>query len=976
MVEGIMKTKCVGVMVLSAIAGTVLAQDGAADQASEELETVVVTGTRIEVSGFTAPTPVRVLGQELIEARNPIDATELVRGVPAVTIGGSTAAGVGNASSAGQGFLNLRLGTGSSRTLTLVDGHRPGATSTGGQFDINTIPTFLIARAEFVTGGASAAYGSDAVTGVGNFVLKDRLEGLSGGVSYGRSEHGDYVTENGSFAFGTDFGNRVHFMIGADVSNNSGIDSMYDREWGRREPGLYAYGAATGSGLRAGRPASEWVYGYEIANRTPGGIITACGATPCPASLANVAFTASGTPYTLVKGVTSSGGAFMYGTDANYGNASASYFNVSVPYKRRTVLARLTFDLTDDTNLRLQAWAGGNSAQSKQNINQSAITIRNTDPAWAYFLATGVNPGSATQVTVGRTSTDLGAYYTAQEVDYLAPMASLTGKVFGDWKWDAYYQRSQTKTRGSNTGLRTADINAAFSGCSPTSLATASVVTAGSTVLTGTGTSSTPGCVPFNIFGVGNASAAAYNYLQQYQQGTLFTYTQDTAEFSMSGEALSTWAGPMAWATGAAWRRDELSLALKDDSANFALRSPNGTVSSYGFVTGNYTAYGSGRSVKEASVEANAPLAKELPLIKSLDLNTAYRYATYSDSSSFSTWKVGLVWDISDEYRVRATRSRDMRAPSLFEQYGNGGYSIQNVSNPVTGVTDTNVVVYGKTPSPNLQPEIAFTTTFGVVFQPAWVPGLRVSLDYYKIRIPGAISDLMAGQRIQGCLLYNIAQACEGLTFAPNTQRVTEIRSSSINASLLETRGEDFEISYRIPADLFGGRITTSLMVTHIEENKTTNVFGTSESTAPKWNGLMLVSYAKGPFSTTFELTANSKQWYSNTAVGPDDPQYYQTVTSSVCPGGTTAAPTQCPWYMIASNSVSQNEFGGTAKLNWSAQYDFDLRSLQLTGFVGINNVLDRDPSPFILGLGGGAGAGGGGDVVGRSYRAGIRFNF
>lgn len=968
-----MKIRVLGSIALSAaVAGAALAQENSSTASSaSELEEIVVTGTRIEVAGFTAPTPVRVIGEELIQARNPVDATELVRGVPAVTVSGSTQFGVGQANNAGQGFVNLRLGGLNPRTLILVDGHRTAATSTTGQFDINTIPTALIARTDFVTGGASAAYGSDAITGVANFVLKEKLEGFSGGVTYGRSEHGDYVTESGNFGFGADFGSRVHFMFGADISNNSGIDSMYNRDWGRREPGLFSYGTATGGGVRAGRPASEWVYGSEIANRTPGGVITACGAAPCPASLRNVAFNESGTPYTITRGVTDTAGSFMYGTDANYGDTSNGFFNLSAPYKRRVGLGRLTFDITENTKLWVQAWGTDNWAQSKQNVDQRAITIRNTDPAWAYLLATGIDPGTATQVTVGRTSTDLGARYTEQDNNYLTLTANLSGKIFSDWNWGVYYQRGSTKLRGSNTGQRTADINAAFTGCSTSSLTTPGIVSAGATVLTGTGNAASAGCVPFNIFGVGRASAAAFDYLQQYKQGFLLTYTQDVAEASMSGEALATWAGPIAWASGASWRRDTLDNALRDDSANFTLRNPRGVVQSYGFATGNYTAYAAGRNVKEVFAEANAPLASDLPGAKSLDLNTAYRYAYYSDSGSSNTWKAGVTWDINDEYRVRATRSRDMRAPTLFEQYGNSGFTVINVANPVTGATDPNVGNYGKIPNPNLRPEVSYTTTFGVVLRPNWVSGLRVALDYYKIRIPGAITDVASSRRITGCLLYNIPEYCQGLSFsATNPQQVTEIRAQSINAALLETWGEDYEISYRIPMKIFGGNITTSVMATHVRQNTTTDVFGSTEATTPRWNGMLLVNYATGPFSTTFELTANSKSKYSANSVGPDDPQYYQTVTSPVCPGGTTAAPTQCPWYMIASNSISKNEFGGTANMNWSAQYSFNIQNVQLTTFLGVNNLFDRDPSPFILDNGGT------GDVIGRAYRAGARFAF
>lgn len=925
--------------------------------ASDELEEVVVTGSRLNVSGFTTPTPVTVIGSDFMEQRAPVDLGELIKELPSLrnTWGAFTSTLSGTTLSAGQSYVDLRLGP--TRTLVLVDGRRTAPSGGTGNFDINTIPTLLVDRVEVVTGGASAAYGSDAIAGVANFILKDKLDGFIGNVTAGGAEHGGNRIGSISAAWGGDLGSRAHALFGFEGSNNSGVGPWYEREYGRKEPGLVSYGAV-GAATRNGRPAQAWVNGYELANNTPGGIITACrnagGATvTCPGTLTNVAFNSDGTPYVMQKGTVV--GTNMYGTTANYGNNPNSFFNVNAAYRRRLALGQVTFDLTDNTKLLLQLSGGRTQGGNIQNILQTSTVVSSTNPYIPAAVSTAMTNAGISSITVGRTNTDLGAYSGYQVNDYMRYLVDLNGKIFNDWEWDVYYQRSNSKVDGTFTGLRTADVNAAFG-----------AVTVGGVAQCAAVAGATAGCVPFNIFGTGNASSAAYAYLTQYTQGFLLDLTQDMAEVSLRGEPLSTWAGPVAVATGADYRKDSQNQSLTRDS----LRMPSG------WTSGNFVAYKSHRSVQEAFVEANVPLLRDVPGAKSLDLNGAARYASYSDSGSYTTWKSGLTYDINQEYRLRLTRSRDMRAPTLSEQYSTSAQTTMQVQNPRTGTTDTPTFRRGV--SLSLKGESADTTAIGFVVQPSWVPGLRMSVDYWNINITGAISTPATNLLVSGCVNQNIANYCRQLTFN-SAGNLTAIVTEALNQNEVEMRGFDIEASYRIPNELLGGALTVRLLGTNIQQSTTRDPSGSVTEAAgtyqaPKWKATLSLHYANGPFATTAEVTGFSHIKYSSTVIGPDDPSYYSTVTSASCPGGTTAAPTQCAYYLVAPNSISQNLFPAAAYLNWTAQYDFSVKRFEkLQAFVGINNVLDKQPPDFA------AVAFSNWEyynMVGRSYKAGIRFSF
>src|SRR5690242_20057694 len=248
-------------------------------------EQIVVTGTRLP-AGVKAPTPLTVLGAQAIEDRNPATIGELLQQIP--SFGEMDSPNTAGVTSRGGGQINPDLrGLGSTRTLVLIDGRRHVPTAATGSVDIKVVPTLLVDRVEVVTGGASAAYGSDAVSGVVNIVLKNNLQGIRATVSGGISGQNDGEERRLSLAAGTSFaGGRGHVMAGVDYLKVGEIGTQLTRDWGRRDVGLVTNAAFATNGL----PNFITSPGVHSAITTPGGLIVS-------GPLKGIAFGPGGTTY-------------------------------------------------------------------------------------------------------------------------------------------------------------------------------------------------------------------------------------------------------------------------------------------------------------------------------------------------------------------------------------------------------------------------------------------------------------------------------------------------------------------------------------------------------------------------------------------------------------------------------------------------------------------------------------------------------
>ncbi len=253
------------------------AQDAAPAAAVEE---VVVTGSRLNNVNFTAPTPVKVMGAEQISQRAPATVGELTNEIPGFRNTGPTVGTRSSGSGVASNSPDLR-GLGPNRSLVLIDGRRQLAK------DTNYIPASLVSRVEVVTGGASAAYGSDAVAGVVNFILDDRFTGIKGNVQYGQSKYSDNKEWSGALAYGRGFADgKGRFVIGVDASKNKGTGDHYTRPWGAIEQGQVGYPLTRAAGV----PANAYLEGVELSTVAPGSVVLS-------GPLKGTTFDSAGNPY-------------------------------------------------------------------------------------------------------------------------------------------------------------------------------------------------------------------------------------------------------------------------------------------------------------------------------------------------------------------------------------------------------------------------------------------------------------------------------------------------------------------------------------------------------------------------------------------------------------------------------------------------------------------------------------------------------
>jgi outer membrane receptor protein involved in Fe transport len=914
-----------------------------AQAAEGEVDTIVVTGSRLQ-SGFQTPTPVTVVGGDSFVQRAPTTVSEVVNELPAFRQSATNSQSQRSNGNGGQNRVDLR-GLGQSRTLVLIDGRRFTPTNIGGTVDINMIPTPLVERVEVVTGGASAAYGSDAVSGVVNFILKERIDGIQGSAQYGEAEEGDFVEP--AYSLATDFhfaGDRGRVIIGGDWSDNQGVHKIYSRDWGRLLPGLVSFGALPG---RGSLPAQGLATGVVFSTQFDGSVVNA-------GPLKGTAFGPGGVPFQVQYGQVYSN-QMIGGVNPAPDSSPFAGWKLVAPHKRKTALVRGTYDLTDNTSAFLEYSYSALDAYTTTNFHQSpSIIVPITNPFIPAATRAEMIRTGQTQLNVGRYDTEVGGLQFLAINKTHRFVGGIKGNIFGDWQWDIYAQHGVTNTdsyvlsnHNQSNWLAATYVVAGPNGqpiCGPV---------ATNPNLTGANAARIPnidpGCVPFNIFGRDSASEAAVAYIKRVSNN-VNQYKQDVIAANLAGEPFSTWAGPVAMAAGIEHRR-ESAFSEADEAGKREV-----------YLSNNGTTYSGEVQVTEGYLEAGVPLARDASFARTLDLNGAVRRTHYSTSGWVMTWKAGLTWEPTDFLRLRGTRSRDIRAANITELFSPGGLGTQSTFvNPVTGQTGPLFTRGGG--NPDLTPEKADSLTLGAVFQPGGaLRGFRASLDYYDVKIKDVIASVSAPDIARRCA-DGLQQYCALITFDPTVQLgISLIRTSPANLNLLRTRGFDLELAYRVPLESFGvpGRLEIRSLSTKVMELSTDDgvTFIDRAGTGalggvPGFTSNLNITYGVGRFTNAFMFRYTSTIRGDAGLIGPDEPGYSPSLP----------------------NSINSNRFPGVVYLNWSAQYDLltgDRRTLQIYGLI--NNVMDRDPPRTALA----AFSFGGNpyDIVGRAFRAGVRFKF
>lgn len=934
---------------------------------AEQSAELVVTGSRIVRDGYTAPTPVTVATSDELVKATPTSIQEGLYKLPQFRLSGGPARSNHNQVVSGgtHGYvLNLR-GIGGNRTLVLFDGIRMPPTHFGGTVDVSVVPNLLIERVEIVTGGASAAYGSDAVAGVVNFVLNKSLTGITGVAQSGVSERGDNQNYRLGIAGGFGFGGGAgHVLLSAEYYNNEGM-LRGDRPSGRA--GYVIAGSNPNCAPFTGACAPGGTSNpYTIVSNSRLTSAADLGKVNSgPAALVNTLFKPDGSVRPFNSGTLTGTPGFAVGGDGYIIPDSSTSI---APQKSIQTFGRASYDMTPD----ITVFAQGIFTRSDLSYNSfsNAWTGVTLAPIFSGnpFLNPSVqaNMGPNDVIMVAHQNTSGLPLETKERTDFWMATAGIEGKFGNGWNWNASYTHGNSKHDVEQVGNY--DWRKAYAAVDAVRDPAGNIVCRPSLDPDPAIRQRYADCKPINLMGVNPQIATPAGYA--YATGAphyIARIKQDAFQASISGSPFSLPAGPVDIAVGGEWRKQTLHLTSNSDPALLD-NNPAGERAAYfaglrgvapsalffwvtnvGVADGNVT-------VKEGFAEISVPIVKDVPLIKSLTINGAGRITDYSTSGSVKTWKVGALWRPIPDLLLRGTKSRDIRAPSLFDLFAGPQSNIGQTFDPVTGINLNLTQIVGG--NPNLKPEVSDTITFGGVITPSFLPGFSLAVDYYKIKIDGAIGSLLAAQILQNCFNQGpSAPECALIDRPAPNQFPTLVRRTPANIAFLKTAGVDIDASYR--TSLGNGSLSVRLYANYLDKFETQQFSGapvldyrgiatplSSVEARPKWSGTLNVNYKVGNFGIFV-----SEQYVGKMRLAlPGAPSNFASDTK-INP----------VWYTDLTMSYNIPALGGNNEF-----------------FLTVNNLFDKDP-PLIPANTPGVNiptAQSIYDTVGRAYTVGMRFKF
>jgi len=753
-------------------------------------ERVEITGSRIKTLDATSSSPITTVGEQRIKEQQPVAIEEVIRGLPAAVpaIGPGTNNGTG-----GGATIDLR-GLGSNRTLVLVNGRRLVPFDLNAVVDTNSIPIALLRNVDVYTGGGSAVYGADAVSGVVNFNLKKNFQGVEASTTYGMSEKNDAKRMRTDITVGSSLADGK-----GNVALSIGKTRTDPVRQGTRDVGLISRSSTTGNAQGSFTTVPVYLDSAEISYQLTdtGGI-----------SAATNTFNFNPLNY------------YQTPLDRLQATALANY----TINEHATVYAEMMYTRSNVTS---------NLAPSGTFFNTFSIPIGNpfigaelrTDICTAYSIsAVNCVPGSTTEfsVDVGRRFVELGPRINDFRNKTLQTVVGVGGSLFGDWSYDAYISRGEASQNQLLTNWGSSSkVQQALRAVNTTSCI-----------------DSSKGCVPLNLFGAaGTITPAMANFINLSSISTV-DIVQDVAALTVSGE-LGAFRSPLA--------KRPIGLAFgvesrKMTASNFA--DAAGQINGEVLGTGapSPTVNGSFK-LNEAYAEAKIPLMTDLPFARSLSVDMAYRATEFktSTATNYGSWKVGAEWEPVRGLRFRAAGQRATRAPNVGELFQPVITSLDNLAvDPCQGnrvnaaqantagtlsnlcrLTGVPVARLGTLPepsagqanvltggNPNLKPEEADTLTVGVLFEPTFAPGLSVGLEYYKIDIIKAISSPSVADVMDQCYSatfnpgFALNASCAAVGRGPggtfNGSSAPGIALTQTNSGAQYTSGLDFKVEYRL----------------------------------------------------------------------------------------------------------------------------------------------------------------------------------
>ena len=960
----------------SAVGAAVAALSGLAFTSAQAQDTqrIEVTGSRILSPNALSPAPIQVLTSADIAASGAVNLQDLILKSPVFgTPGISRTNSNFITSSVGVATVDLR-NLGSDRTLVLVNGRRYVAGISGSAtVDLNTIPTDFIERVEVLTGGASSSYGSDAVGGVVNIILKRSIKGVQLDASIGQSERDDDKLKKFSASFGANSGDGRTRLMGHFSASEQGAVYSANRD-------ISAVDSFSKALAVSGDPADLFIQTAPFySSFAPQGRFFYKGG--------NKTFDANGNliPFSTNGPAGDGVGATGYNRNAirtiavptkrllfaakgehQFGPSATGVFEAT--YAATKTTSRLEPFAVDSTGGTNPIYAGGGYVPAEFMID--GVAVKNPIIPNALFnLMADRNGDGLKDYNFTRRLSDIANRGNTANRDTFRLLTGVKGDLSPTWAYDTYVSYGFTKESQNGTG----QVNAANF-----RYALEAIPDAYGNPICRDAVARASGCVPVNVFGANTISPEAAKYI--HAPSTLSTrVTQTFAGATLSGEPFNVAAGPVGMAFGAEYRKEtssDVADALTQLGQNLGNARP--------VTSGSF-------DVKEVFAEARLPLLKGLAAVKSLDATAAVRVGSYSTGSDTTSWNAGIDWGVNSMFRARATSAVSTRAPNIGELFQGPSQTFPTgLVDPCVGVTATstgaiaeaclkdagvraNIAENGSFTltqadlqgisgfnkgNPNLRPEKGRSTTIGLVITPALPTGMgnvAFTLDYYKIQIADAIN--LPGRQFQLTQCYGGDPSfCKDIT-----RRQTAVGANSagaiavINASAENTGGqydEGVDLTANYATRLGGGQFTSRISYTRLLKAWT--------KTTPE---------AERDYSTG-EVGAAKDRWTLN--LGYDIGSWG--IKSSVTYVGKSYIDDQ---FMIG-NEFPKEAGKVAAKTYTDAQVTYTQGKAQF--YAGVNNLFDTKPPVIPSGVpGNNTGvetAAGTYDAIGRRYYLGVRYAF
>lgn len=944
------------------------------------LADVVVTGSRIPTPAGTTISPVYTVDATLIQQSGVTRIEDLLNSLPQVTADQGANAVI---TSDGTAAVNLR-GFGSQRTLVLVNGRRlgPGDPGGGNQSDLNAIPAELVERIEVLTGGASTVYGADAVAGVVNFKLLDHFDGVKLRVNYDLYSHSNDNIEGVVDALNSWNASTGSQYPAAPEHANLGATKTLSLLAGMNTPDgngnatFYATyrGAAAVLQSQYSYTACPLASGYLGPGGTDGKFQCAGSSTGYPG-----AFWALNTQTgQLIGGKQTIGaaGLLLPFTSANFYNYDQTFY-FQRPDERYMGGGFLHYDLNEHAIAfaEMQYMRDRTNAQiapSALFFGTSLFNVNCNNPELsASMISTwcgGSTAGDAA-LFIGRRNVEGGGRRTDYEHTSWRLVVGIRGRIDDAWQYDVSGQFSTVHLNEAfyndlslsrvNNALNVVNYNAATGATGVDGIATCTSALPASLSGTYPNAGSDPGCVPFNIFRIGSVSSRALDYLAiaESSQGTAVQQilgANVTGDLGMYGVRVPTAKAGVKVNVGVEWR--EVRSAYHPD-----LEEQSGDGAGFGAPV---LPVAGGVIARELFTEVQVPLMDARWLAKSLNLEMGYRFSRYALGYDTNTYKFGLDWAPAQDIRFRGSWSRAVRAPNVSDLYSARLIGGDGSTDPCSGTTPqyslalcerTGVLPaqYGNIAAspdsgyngltggnPQLRPETATTTSFGIGWSPASVPGLRLQVDYYDIEIVDVIQTIGADTILQQCLDLDlfcnlIHRDAFGSLWLSTNGYVSDVNA---NVGTTNQKGVDLDASYRFDAGAYG-RVLTNVIGTYVHDfvDATRQDIPQTRSDCAGFYGPLC-----GP--PTF-------RWRHTGRVTWETPwrslelslawRYFAPVLVNwLSPNPNLAA---SPGSTVANGGISNTD----VRLSSRSYFDFSAAAQltdRVTCRVGVNNLLDKDP--------------------------------